>query len=195
MTGRKIGVLASIGVLAVGALVTADWGMRSQSGWIGQERKKSDNTQPFLANWVFPSKFQVRLQAQRLVDRAEEVDSQNNRASLFFQAIELLKGKEDTEQRTYLIRRVCDECPDTPRCVDAWSLRLREKLDDTPPSDPTDEFAQLIQYIQRFGVGEDKVSAKVIQEAVKALETPFPDKAKTLQAALDAATPKKETKK
>lgn len=192
MTGKKIGVLASAAALAIGALIASDCGLRAQSGWIGQERKKSETTQPFLANWVFPTKFQVRLQAQRIVDRAEEVDSQDSRASLFFQAVELLKDKDDAEQRAYLLRRVCDECPDSLRSAEAWSLRLRAKLGDKPPSDPAGEVTQLIACIQRFGVGDGKVSPASIQECVKAMEGPFPDRAKSLQSALDAATPKQE---
>lgn len=179
----------------MGVLVLSDWGLRAQSGWIGRDRQKTDASQPFLANWVFPSKFQSRLQAKKIIGRAEDADSQDQRASLFFQAYELLRDKEDARQRAEILTRVCDECPDTPRCAEAWSLRLRAQLDKKPPVRPSDEMKRLVELIRRFGVGKKKISPNVVQDAVKALKKPYPDDAKTLQSALDAATPKKKPKK
>jgi hypothetical protein len=189
VTGKKIAVLSTAAALSLIALLVADWGLRTNSGWIGQERKKSEASQPFLANWVFPTKFQLRLQAQKIVDHAEEVDSQDARAALFFQAIDLLKDKDDAEGRAYLLNRICNECPDSPRCADAWVVRIREKIQTTPTSAPTDEINQLIACIQRLGVGEGKITAKTVEDLAVSMDATFPESAKALRDALTAATP------
>jgi len=195
VTGKKIAVLSTAAALSLVALLVSDWQLRSKSGWIGQERKKGDASQPFLANWVFPTKFQLRLQAQKIVDRADETESQDMKAALFFQAIDLLKDKDDAEARAYLLSRICNECPDSPRCADAWLVRIHECLQANPTVAPAEEIAQLIACIQRIGVGEGKITAKPIEDLAASMDAPFPEQAKALRNALPAAPPPPEPPK
>jgi hypothetical protein len=196
VTGKKTGVLICMAVTAFAALILCDWGLRAQNRWY--ERKevgKANTRQPFLAELICPSPKQAYFQAMEIVDYAEESDSQYARADFYFQAIGLLKDRDNAEYRLSLLRRVRDECPDIPRSSEAWALLIRAKLDEKPSADPAGDVARLVECIRRFGVGEENVSDKVVQDAVKALQKPFPKQAETLQSALDAAKAKSSGKK
>ncbi|MBN1554022.1 MAG: hypothetical protein JXA11_04700 [Phycisphaerae bacterium] len=192
MTGKKIALLISAGVLAMVILAVSDKMLRAKSGWVGRDRKKSDTAQPFLANWVFPTRYQTRLQAQEIVDRADQEDSQDRRASLLLQAADMLKDKDDSERRMHYLMRVCEECPDTPRTADAWVQRMQMNLAEKPTQSPSQAVEELLRLMKQFGVGNKQVSSKLIQDTIKSLEKSYPDEAKKLQSALDAATPKKK---
>lgn len=190
MPKRQLLAILLTAVLAMGTLGVSDWLLRGRTLWVGQERKKGEGDQPFLANVVFSPRYQARYRAQAIADRAESIESQNQRAALLLQAAGQFKEKEDAPLRLHYLRRACEECPDAPRTAEAWLLRLRARLAETPPTLPGEEIDALRRMIQRFGLGEGegRIPPSLVKEAADALSTPFPDAAKPLRDAWSAAT-------
>ena len=187
MTGRQIAILVLLAGLALSVLVAADYGLRAKTGWAGLKHKKKIEMRPFLADRLFPSRYEERYQAGQLEDKAEDADFAHQRAKFLLQAVEILKDKENRKERLRLLHRVIHECSESPLSAEALARLILEKTSLTPPRNPVNEVKQLIAAIETFGVGKNKIPPRFIQNAIKALKKSFPADAQALQNAFDKA--------
>jgi hypothetical protein len=188
LTAKQLTVLLGGAALALVVVIVSDRQMRVRARWLDPERPSSTNTQPLGAEFLMPARERTRVNAIQLEERAESAATSNDRGQYFLKAADILKGINEPK-RMELFYRIIEECPAGPLHASAYMGLIQVKTAAKPPQSPKRDVEGLIGLMKTVGLGEGKIDPKLIEEAAKVLEKPFPAECQSLRDALSAAQP------